>query len=56
MDKRRATSLVHLHLDNSLDLCEEIVEGFVPFLSLVGFDVGNKTAGKERALYRDGSP
>jgi hypothetical protein len=42
-------------LDNSLDLCEEIVEGFVPFLNLVRLDVGNEKAGGERAVYRDGS-
>ena len=48
--------MVHLHLNNSRDFGEEIMEGFVPLLSLVQLDVGNEKAGGERAVYRDGSP
>jgi hypothetical protein len=53
--KGRATSLAHLHLDNSRDVGEEVVEGFVPLLSLVRLNVWNEKGVGERAVYRDGS-
>jgi hypothetical protein len=32
------------------------MEGIIPFLKLVWLDVGKEETGRERPIYRDGSP
>ena len=48
--------MVHFHLDYSWAFRKIFVEGDIPFLRLVGLDVGKEEAGGERPIDRDSSP